>query len=390
MMAKPIGPICNLDCSYCFYLEKEKLYPGSKDFSMTDEILEQFIKQKIEGQDIDTVSFVWQGGEPTLLGVDYFKKVVELQRKYANGKKIENGFQTNGILLNDEWCSFFAENNILIGISIDGPAHLHDKYRILKGGQPSFNKVMRGIEFLKKHHVEFNTLTVVNKHNSYHSLEVYNFLKETGSGYMQFIPVVERIAPSEELQLVSPGYEGNAQVTEWSVEPVQYGNFLCEIFDEWVKEDVGRYFIQIFDVALESQIGMEQSLCVFKETCGKALAIEHNGDVYSCDHYVYPGNKLGNILDNPLESLVYSQQQIDFGEDKKAGLPGYCLNCEVRYACNGECPKHRFIKTPDGEEGLNYLCAGYKKFFSHIEPHMKFMAQELMNKRPAANIMKII
>ena len=390
VMAKPIGPICNLDCSYCFYLEKEKLFPGSKDFSMTDEILEQFIKQKIEGQDIDTVSFVWQGGEPTLLGVDYFEKVVELQRKYANGKKIENGFQTNGILLNDEWCSFFAENNILIGISIDGPAHLHDKYRILKGGQPSFNKVMQGIEFLKKHHVEFNTLTVVNKHNSYHPLEVYNFLKETGSGYMQFIPVVERIAPSEELKLVSPGYEGNAQVTEWSVEPVQYGNFLCEIFDEWVKEDVGRYFIQVFDVALESQIGMEQSLCVFKETCGKALAIEHNGDVYSCDHYVYPGNKLGNILDNPLESLVYSQQQIEFGEDKKTGLPDYCLNCEVRYACNGECPKHRFIKTPDGEEGLNYLCAGYKKFFSHIEPHMKFMAQELLNKRPAANIMKVI
>jgi len=249
---------------------------------------------------------------------------------------------------------------------------------------------MRGIEFLKKYQVEFNTLTVVNKENSYHPVEVYNFLKEAGSGYMQFIPVVERIAPSEELQLVSPAYHGYACVSGWSVEPLQYGNFLCELFDEWVKEDVGRYFIQIFDVALESQLGIRQSLCVFKETCGKALAIEHNGDVYSCDHYVYPENKLGNIMESPLESLVFSRQQVTFGMDKKNSLPRYCLDCEVRYACNGECPKHRFIKTPDGEEGLNYLCAGYKKFFSHIEPYMKLMAAEFINKRPASNVMKAV
>ena len=389
-MAKPIGPICNLDCSYCFYLEKEKLYPGSSDFVMPPDVLEQFIKQKIEGQDAAIISFVWQGGEPTLPGVDYFKEVVRLQKKYANGKNIENGFQTNGVLLDDKWCRFFAENNFLIGISIDGPAALHDKYRVLKGGQPTFKKVMRGIEFLKKYQVEFNTLTVVNKENSYHPVEVYNFLKEAGSGYMQFIPVVERIAPSEELQLVPPAYHGDACVAGWSVEPLQYGNFLCELFDEWVKEDVGRYFIQIFDVALESQLGIRQSLCVFKETCGKALAIEHNGDVYSCDHYVYPENKLGNIMESPLESLVFSRQQVTFGMDKKNSLPRYCLDCEVRYACNGECPKHRFIKTPDGEEGLNYLCAGYKKFFSHIEPYMKLMAAEFINKRPASNVMKAV
>ncbi len=388
VMAKPAGPICNLDCSYCFYLEKEKLYPGNKDFTMSHDVLEQFIRQKIEGQEVETVSFVWQGGEPTLLGVDYFKEVIRLQRKYADGKRIENGFQTNGVILDDEWCSFFSENNFLVGISIDGPAHLHNKYRVLKGGQPTFNRVMRGIEFLKKHHVEFNTLTVVNKENSYHPLEVYNFLKEAGSVYMQFIPVVERTNSPEELQLVSPAYNGESHVTGWSVEPLQYGNFLCEIFDEWVKKDVGRYFIQIFDVALESQLGIQQSLCVFKETCGKALAIEHNGDVYSCDHYVYPENKLGNIMESPLESLVFSRQQVEFGLDKKTSLPRYCLDCEVRYACNGECPKHRFIKTPDGEDGLNFLCAGYKRFFIHIEPYMKFMADELVNKRPASNVME--
>lgn len=390
VMAKPSGPICNLDCEYCFYLEKKKLYPENTDFVMGEDILEAFIKQKIEGHDIPNVSFVWQGGEPTLLGVDYFRKVVEFQRKYANGKKIENGFQTNGILLDDEWCSFFSQNNFLVGISIDGPQSFHDKYRVHKGGQSSFEKVVNGINILKKHQVEFNTLTVVNRINSYFPIEVYNFLKDTGSRYMQFIPVVERISEKENLQLVLPDFNGDARVTEWSVESEQYGIFLCEIFDEWVRKDVGEYFIQIFDVALESQLGMHQSLCVFNETCGKALAIEHNGDVYSCDHYVYPENMLGNIIDKPLESMVYSKQQIGFGQNKKNSLPKFCRDCEVKYACNGECPKHRFIKTPDGEEGLNYLCAGYKKFFSHIEPYMKFMAVELSNNRPASNVMKAV
>ncbi len=390
IMAKPVGPICNLDCKYCFYLEKENLYKGKNDFTMSFDVLESYIKQEIESQDVDVISFAWQGGEPTLLGVDYFKKVVELQKKYSNGKKIENGFQTNGILLNDEWCSFFSENNFLIGLSIDGPEELHDKYRVHKGGQPTFSRVMRGIEFLKKHKVEFNTLTVVNKENSYHPLKVYNFLKDAGSGYMQFIPVVERFVDDENLKLVLPDYTEEAKVTDWSVEPLQYGNFLCEIFDEWMQKDVGEYFVQIFDVALESWLGFQQSLCVFNETCGKALAIEHNGDVYSCDHYVYPEYKLGNIIEHPLESLVFSIKQKEFGQNKKENLPEYCQNCEVRFACNGECPKHRFIKTPDGQDGLNYLCAGYKKFFNHIDPYMKFMANEIKNKRPAANVMDVV
>lgn len=390
VMAKPFGPKCNLDCEYCFYLEKEKLYPATNDFVMKYDILENFIKQKIEGQDTAAVSFVWQGGEPSLAGVEYFRQVAELQQKYANGKRIENAFQTNGILLDDEWCEFFSENNFLVGISVDGPQALHDKYRVLKGGQPTFEKVLNGIRLLKKHNVEFNTLTVVNRQNSYYPLEVYNFLKESGSRYIQFIPAVERISPKEKLQLVLPDYAGEAKVADWSVEPKQYGNFLCEIFDDWVRNDVGEYFIQIFDVALESQLGMQQSLCVFNETCGKALAIEHNGDVYSCDHYVYPENKLGNIIDRPLESMVYSKQQAEFGLSKNNSLPKYCRDCEVKYACNGECPKHRFIRTPEGEEGLNYLCAGYKKFFNHIEPYMKLMAKELINKRPASNVMKAV
>ena len=399
VLAKPIGPICNLDCTYCFYLEKEKLFPEkltsssvTENFKMKYDVLESFIRQKIESQDLDTISFAWQGGEPTLLGVEYFKKIVQLQKKYSAGKKIENGFQTNGILLNDEWCEFLAENNFLVGISIDGPRELHDKYRIDKGGKASFEKVMRGINFLKEHNVEFNTLTVVHKENSYYPIEVYNFLKEAGSRYMQFIPVVEREAAESEalLKLVPPEYSAESTVTKWSVESHQYGNFLIKIFDEWIKKDIGKYFIQIFDVALESWLGLKQSLCVFNKTCGKALAIEHNGDVYSCDHFVYPQNKLGNIIDQPLESLVYSEQQIKFGNDKQDTLPQYCLNCEVRFACNGECPKHRFINTPDGETGLNYLCAGYKIFFNHIDPYMRFMANEILHKRPASNIMKIV
>ena len=389
IMAKPIGPICNLDCKYCFYLEKEKLYPEETNFRMSDEVLELFIRQKIEAQDTNIVSFAWQGGEPTLLGIDFFRKVVELQKKYSNGKKIENGFQTNGILLNDEWCSFLSENDFLIGLSIDGPKELHDNYRVHKGGQPTFDSVMSGIQFLKKQNVEFNTLTVVNRKNSYHPLEVYEFLKEAGSRYMQFIPVVERSVKDEKSEFFLPDYGNDAKVTDWSVEPQQYGNFLCEIFDEWVQKDVGEYFVQIFDVALESWLGFQQSLCVFNETCGSALAIEHNGDLYSCDHYVNPEYKLGNIIEHPLESLVFSERQKEFGQDKKDKLPQYCRNCEVKFACNGECPKHRFIKTPDGESGLNYLCAGYKKFFNHIDPYMKFMANEFKNKRPAANIMNV-
>lgn len=394
VMAKPIGPICNINCSYCFYLEKENLYPnslpGTANWKMSDEVLETYIQQKLQATNTPVESFAWQGGEPTLLGVDYFRRVVELQKKYANGTKIENAFQTNGILIDEQWCEFFAENDFLIGLSIDGPQEIHDKYRVDKGGKPTFDKVVRAVELFKKFRVEFNTLTTVHRFNSYYPMEVYNFLKSVGSGFMQFIPIVERISkqkPSDGLSLVLPN-KPNADVSDWSVEPDQFGEFLVQIFDEWVRKDVGRYYIQLFDVSLEVWYGMKASLCVFDETCGRALAIEHNGDLYSCDHYVYPENKLGNIMESPMASMVQSDQQKKFGDDKRDKLPEYCQSCEVKFICNGECPKNRFMQTPDGEEGLNYLCAGYKRFFNHIDPYMNFMANELRNQRAPANVMR--
>lgn len=393
IMTKPIGPICNLDCKYCFYLEKEHLYPNTRHWAMPLDTLERYVQQYIAAQSHDEVHFAWQGGEPTLLGVDFFRTVVALQQKYANGKTIHNAFQTNGTLLDDEWGEFLAEHRFLVGLSIDGPQELHDHYRVDKGNAPTFDRVMRGLAKLKEYKVDFNTLTVVNRQNSQHPLEVYRFLREIGSGFMQFIPIVERKAreaDSNGLILIQPSFESGAEVTEWSVEPLAYGKFLAEIFDEWVKEDVGRYFVQAFDVALESWFGMEPSLCVFRKTCGSALAMEHTGDVYSCDHFVYPEHKLGNIMESSLEQIVSSPQQTHFGNDKRDSLPRMCRECDVRFACNGECPKHRFLRTPDGEPGLNYLCAGYKHFFHHIDPYMKFMAAELSAGRPPANIMQVM
>jgi len=390
-MAKPIGPICNLDCKYCFYLEKEVLYPQVNQWAMREEVLESYIRQYIEAHDSPVVHFAWQGGEPTLLGVDYFRRLVEIQKKYANGKRIQNAFQTNGVLLSDSWAQLFVEHNFLIGISIDGPRELHDRYRVDKGGQPTFDRVIRGIETMKQNGVEFNTLTTVHRGNADFPLDVYRFLKENGSGYIQFIPIVERIAQqatADGLQLISPDFLGATQVTSWSVEPRQFGRFLCTIFDEWVRNDVGRSFVQLFDVSLETWSGMEASLCVFRRKCGAALAIEHSGDLYSCDHFVYPENRLGNIMEIPLESLVGSPQQQRFGDAKESTLPTYCRECDVRFACNGECPKHRFLTTPEGEPGLNYLCAGYKMFFHHVDPYMRFMARELVAQRAPANVMR--
>jgi uncharacterized protein len=392
-MAKPVGPICNLDCKYCFYLEKKQLYPGTSDWRMSDEILETYIRQYIEAQTAPVITFAWQGGEPTLLGVDYFRKVIELEKKYSNGKVIENAFQTNGVLLDDEWGEFLAENRFLVGLSIDGPRQLHDQYRVDRGGQPSFDRVMRGLSYLKKHKVEFNTLTVVQRNNSCYPLEVYRFLREIGSRFMQFIPIVERIVATDAPDgscFEAPGGESPAKVSSWSVEPRQYGRFLTSIFDEWVRLDVGNYFVQIFDTALESWLGMEPALCVFREKCGEAAVIEHSGDLYSCDHYVYPRYKLGNIAMVPLEELVNSRQQQQFGSNKYDSLPRCCRECEVRFACNGECPKHRFFRTPTGEDGLNYLCSGYQLFFRHIDPYMRYMAEELRQGRPAANVMNWI
>jgi uncharacterized protein len=337
------------------------------------------------------VSFAWQGGEPTLLGIPFFERVVELQKKHAAGKTIDNAFQTNGTLLNDEWGEFLSRNKFLIGLSVDGPEELHDTYRVDKGGQPTFARVMRGLGFLKKHGVEFNTLTVINRLNSYRAHEVYRFLKEIGSKYLQFIPIVEQVAKQPDpngLVLLKPFSRLESAVSEWSVEPLQFGRFLQEVFDDWVIQDVGRTYVQVFDVALESWYGVPQTLCVFAPKCGSALAVEHNGDVYSCDHFVYPDNKLGNIMQKNLSSLVSSPQQTRFGDAKENGLPSDCRECDVRFACNGECPKHRFTQTASGEYGLNYLCAGYKHFFHHIDQYMRFMAEELKQNRAPARVME--
>ena len=377
VMTKPIGAICNLDCEYCFYLDKENLYPNTRSFRMTDEVLENYVRQYIESQQVNEITFAWQGGEPTLMGVDFFRRAVEYQEKYRRvGTRIQNTFQTNATLLNDEWCRFFKQNNFLIGISIDGPPELHDKYRYDKRGKPSSDDVLRGLRFLQKHQVDYNVLCVVNSHNADYPLEVYRYFKELGTQFMQFIPAVEHV--------------DEKGVTDRTVRAAQYGKFLCAIFDEWVVNDIGKIFVQIFDVALEAWLGYNPSLCIFNETCGNAMAIEHNGDLYSCDHYVDPEYFLGNVTETPMEALVESTFQRKFGTDKRDTLPQYCLDCEVRFVCNGGCPKNRFIKTPSGEDGLNYLCAGYKQFFNHIDRPMKMMAEALQAGRPADSIMPLL
>lgn len=405
VMSKPIGPICNIDCKYCFYLEKEKLYPDTRKWRMPDDVLEEYVRQYIGQQDVPEISFAWQGGEPTLLGVDYFRKVVSLQQRYADGKRIHNAFQTNGTLLDDEWGAFLNEHQFLVGLSIDGPRELHDRYRVDKQQKGTFDALMRGLGFLKKHRVEFNTLTVINRANSQQPLEVYNFLKQIGSSFLQFIPLVERKASTGplavlnnrfNLDLAVPPIVGETSdpsfspVTPWSVEAKQYGEFLVRIFDQWVRRDVGRTFVQLFDVALGIWAGAGSSSCVFAEKCGRALAMEHNGDVYSCDHYVYPKYRLGNVMNASLASLVDGVQQQKFGNDKLDTLPDYCRTCDVRFACNGECPKHRFIDTPDGQPGLNYLCAAHKRFFSHVDPYMQTMTRLLNAGRAPAEIMGLI
>jgi uncharacterized protein len=393
VMLKPAGPSCNLNCTYCYYLEKKRLYPETSELKMSDDLLEEFTKQFIEAHQVPNVTFTWQGGEPTLMGLDFFRKAIRLQKKYCGDKTIENAFQTNGTRLNEEWCKFFIDNNILVGISIDGTEHNHDHFRKTNSGRPTFKKVMKGIELLHRHNVDFNTLSTVNSYNVHYASETYRFLKNIGSGFMQFLPVVEctdAAGSEEELQLIAPMVAENVRVTDWSVGAMDYGKFLTAIFNEWVRNDVARYYVQIFDTTLANYTGENPGLCVFNDTCGEALVMEHNGDLFSCDHFVYPGYLLGNIVETPLIDLVKSQKQFDFGVDKRNKLPRYCHQCEVLYACHGECPKHRFLMTPDGKPGLNYLCDGYKMFFSHVEPYMKIMAEELKNKRPPANVMNWI
>jgi uncharacterized protein len=401
LLAKPTGAVCNLDCKYCFFLSKEMLYPGSR-FRMADELLETYIRQLLESHRESQVNVAWQGGEPTLMGLDFFKRSVEYAEKYRRpDQQIVYTIQTNGTQLDDEWCAFFKQHNFLVGISIDGPRELHDAYRVNKGGQGSFKQVMRGLDYLKKHQVDFNVLCTVHAANQDHPLEVYHFFRdELQAQYIQFIPIVERASP-ETLPVANQGWserpggerplylQDGSLVTERSVGAEAYGGFLNAIFDEWVRRDVGKVFVQMFDVALGSWLG-QHNLCIFAPTCGNALALEHNGDLYSCDHFVEPDYLLGNIQETHMIELVASDQQRKFGQDKQDSLPRYCRQCEVRFACNGGCPRNRFIETPDGEPGLNYLCAGYKLFFNHIQWPMGIMANLLRRGRYADEIMHIL
>ncbi len=400
VMTKPIGPVCNLDCQYCFYTEKTKFYPQTQDFKMSDKVLENYIRQYIEAQDVPEISFAWQGGEPTLLGIEFFQHAVDLQKKYLPmGKRVFNAIQTNGTLLDDAWCKFLRDNKFLVGLSLDGPEPLHDRYRRDKAGQPTFEMVMEGLELLKEHQVDFNILTVVNRANSQKPLEVYRFLKQSGATFLQFIPLVERVIsggtlagpPSQIDSGEAPRLsEASPLLSEASVEPLAFGKFLNEIFQEWVHHDVGKVFVQLFDVQLGIQMGRSSTLCYFSKTCGQALALEHNGDLFPCDHYVYPELKLGNMMEAPLAEMAHSEKQVKFGQDKSAGLPGYCRKCQFLYACNGECPKHRFRKTADGEFGLNYLCEGYKAFFGFAGPYLGRLADMLRVGRPASDIMTLL
>jgi len=381
VMTKPRGAICNLDCAYCYFLSKELLYPGSR-FRMANELLEAYTRQYIAAQRVPEVTFAWQGGEPTLMGLDFFRLALELQRKYRRpGMRVHNTIQTNGTTLTEEWCRFFREHNFLVGISLDGPRELHDAYRVDKGGHPTFDRVMAGIALLKQHGVEFNILTTLHAANAGHPLAVYRFLRdEVRTEFMQFIPIVERDNET--------GFQEGERLTPRSVGSRQYGDFLITIFDEWVRRDVGRVYVQLFDVALAAWLGQPAGLCVFEETCGLALAMEHNGDVFSCDHFVEPAYKLGNIHDIPLVDLASSPAQHQFGLAKRDTLPRLCRECDVRFVCNGGCPKDRILTTPDGEAGLNYLCEGYQAFFRHVDRPMRFMAAELRAGRPPAGIMR--
>jgi uncharacterized protein len=395
LLAKPTGAVCNLDCSYCFFLSKEMLYPGSR-FRMADELLETYVRQLIEAHgDAPEVAIAWQGGEPTLMGVPFFRRSVELAARCLRpGQRAAYTIQTNGTLIDHDWAEFFAEHEFLVGLSIDGPAGMHDAYRVDKGGKGSFGRVLRGLELLQEHEVEWNALTTVHAANAEHGREVYCFLRDDcGARHVQFIPIVERLVEGDTPEWSSWRdralyVQDGSSVTDRSVTGVQYGRFLIDVFEEWVRRDVGDVFVQMFDVALANWAGEQPSLCVHSETCGLALALEHTGDLYSCDHFVEPRYRLGNIKETHMLELVASQRQRQFGLDKRDTLPRFCLECDVRFACHGGCPKDRFIETPDGEPGLNVLCAGFKMFFHHVDRPMKLMSMLLAEGRAPAEIVR--
>lgn len=393
VMLKPAGSLCNLACEYCYYLEKKNLYnkEGNEKFIMSDDLLERFTEQYILSQTQPQILFTWHGGESLMRPISFYQRALELQKKYGRGRHIENCIQTNGTLLNDDWCKFFKENNWLVGVSIDGPQEFHDEYRKNKQGLPSFQKVMKGINLLNKHGVEWNAMAVVNEYNADYPLEFYNFFKEINCHYIQFTPVVERMTRYQDGRyLATPLEDERAELADFSITPEQWGNFTCAVFDEWVKQDVGNYYIQLFDATLANWVGEKPGVCSLAATCGHAGVMEYNGDVYVCDHFVFPEFKLGNIYTKTLTQMMYSEEQLGFGADKQRQLPMQCKECEFLFACNGECPKNRFSRTATGEPGLNYLCKGYYQYFNHVAPYMDFMKKELMNKRPPANVMEWI
>lgn len=391
VMLKPAGAHCNLACKYCYYLEKNKLYPTAQRHLMSDEMLEQFTREYIEAQTMNQVLFTWHGGEPLLRSIDFYRKALSLQQKYAGGRRIDNVIQTNGTLLTDEWCEFFAQNHWLVGISIDGPQPDHDHYRLTAAGKPSWKKVMQGIKLLKKHGVEWNAMAVVNAYNANHPLEFYRFFKENGCQFLQFTPIVERLTRHEDGRtLASLADKDEISLSEASVAPEQWGYFLCAIFDEWVRKDVGKIFVEIFDCTLANWMGISPGICAYSKECGHAGVMEHNGDVYSCDHFVFPEYKLGNIRDHSLIDMLYGEQQQEFSRLKHSSLPRQCKECDMEFACHGECPKNRFMKDKYGDSGLNYLCPGYYHYYQHVAPYMDYMKQELMSQRPPSNIMKVI
>ena len=392
VMTKPIGSVCNLACKYCYYLEKSHLYADEQKQRslMTDETLEEFIRQYILSQTQAQVLFTWHGGEPLMRPVSFYKRALALQREYGGGRLIDNCIQTNGTLLTDEWCQFFKENNWLVGVSIDGPQDLHDEYRRARGGQPSFRKVMHGIELLEKHGVEWNAMGVVNDFNADYPLDVYHFYKEIGCHYIQFTPIVERIVRhSDGRHLASMADEAEGELADFSVRQGQFAHFATTIFDEWVKHDVGQVYVQLFDSTLACWVGEAPGVCSMAATCGHAGVIEHNGDVYACDHFVFPEYRLGNIHHDSIAAMMYSDRQRAFGNAKRDALPSQCKACKWLFACNGGCPKDRFAKADDGTRGLNYLCHDYRRFFAHVAPYMDFMAEELRNQRPPANVMAV-
>lgn len=391
VMAKPVGSVCNLACSYCYYLEKGNLYrkedPEGR-FTMSDELLEQFVRQYIESQTMPQVLFTWHGGETLMRPLSFYRRALELQRKYARGRTVENAIQTNGTLLTDDWCRFFKENHWLVGVSIDGPQEFHDEYRRNRQGLPSFRKVMHGIELLNKHGVEWNALAVVNDFNADYPLEFYRFFKQIACHYIQFTPVVERLwLHGDGRHLASPAEGEDAPLADFSVTPAQWGTFLCTLFDEWVRQDVGSYFVQLFDATLANWVGQAPGVCTLAPTCGHAGVMEYNGDVYACDHFVFPEYKLGNIRTHTLTEMMYGEKEQQFGAAKQSNLPGRCRRCDYLFACHGECPKNRFLRTEEGEPGLNYLCEGYHRFFRHAAPYMDFMKGELLAGRAPANVM---